>query len=389
MGNCSCLKCPGENEKSTMENFHEMQKPSLKQKLLCGDKKPQTEIQISMWEIVRLQSVLRGYLERKKTHIINRTKSIKAQFSSAIPDPLTESSPQIKPKKQFLPSSLSTITRSFLKEIPEEDIPDYSTAASRATLAKLGPYKIDEPFPENEPRMKHNPVELENGAIYIGEWNKNNQRHGFGLQLFTDGSQYEGYWIKDKANIKGRLVHDDGDVYDGEWKDDKACGYGIYVYIDGARYEGDWKNDKQNGIGTEYWPDGAKYQGEYLAGLKHGKGKFEWADGSTYEGDFKDNDIHGLGVYTWCDGRKYIGEWAKNKMHGRGTFTWSDGRSYKGEYAEDKKQGFGVFEWPDGRKFEGNWYNGNQNGVGWYSTTNGLKKKGEWKDGKRIAWITE
>ncbi|CAG9324149.1 unnamed protein product [Blepharisma stoltei] len=61
--------------------------------------------------------------------------------------------------------------------------------------------------------MKCNRVELENGSIYIGECYKKRQRHGFGLQLFTDGSQYEGYWIKDKANIKGRLVRYNGDIF--------------------------------------------------------------------------------------------------------------------------------------------------------------------------------
>ncbi|CAG9324147.1 unnamed protein product [Blepharisma stoltei] len=71
----------------------------------------------------------------------------------------------------------------------------------------------------------------------LENWNKNSLGPGFGLQLFTDGSQYEGYLIKNKANIKGRLVRVNWDVYEGERKNDKACGYGIYAYICGARYE--------------------------------------------------------------------------------------------------------------------------------------------------------
>ena len=106
-------------------------------------------------------------------------------------------------------------------------------------------------------------VEYENGAIYYGEWEKSgNRRHGRGIQVWTDGSRYEGYWIEDKANNKGKLIHSDGDIYEGEWLDDKAHGYGVYTHIDGAKYEGYWKEDKQDGKGKESWPDGASYEGD-------------------------------------------------------------------------------------------------------------------------------
>ena len=82
-------------------------------------------------------------------------------------------------------------------------------------------------------------VEYENKAIYFGEWEKNgNRRHGRGLQLWANGSKYEGYWKGDKANVKGKLTHPNGDVYEGEWLEDKAHGYGIYSQIDGLKYEG-------------------------------------------------------------------------------------------------------------------------------------------------------
>jgi len=52
--------------------------------------------------------------------------------------------------------------------------------------------------------------------------------------VWPDGSMYEGYWMDNKANGKGRLIHADGDVYNGFWKDDKAHGQGIYSHLDGA-----------------------------------------------------------------------------------------------------------------------------------------------------------
>jgi len=141
------------------------------------------------------------------------------------------------------------------------------------------------------------PVEYENRAIYYGEWNKEaKQRHGRGIQIWTDGSKYEGYWKNDKANIRGKLYHADGDIYEGEWLDDKAHGYGVYTHVDGAKYEGKWKEDKQDGIGKETWPDGACYEGEYKQGKKSGKGIFHWADGSQYDGHFFENNIHGKGI---------------------------------------------------------------------------------------------
>ena len=94
-------------------------------------------------------------------------------------------------------------------------------------------------------RIKRAVVTLENSARYEGEWDVDrNVRDGQGVQIWADGSLYEGYWRNDKANGRGRLIHADGDVYEGEWKDDKAHGFGKYYHTDGARYEGYWREDK-------------------------------------------------------------------------------------------------------------------------------------------------
>ena len=81
------------------------------------------------------------------------------------------------------------------------------------------------------------PVNLENGAVYSGEW-KNGLRDGRGLQNWPDNSKYEGDWKEDQANGIGKLTHADGDIYEGEWVNDKACGKGVYLHGNGARYEG-------------------------------------------------------------------------------------------------------------------------------------------------------
>ena len=40
-------------------------------------------------------------------------------------------------------------------------------------------------------------------------------RWGRGVQIYNDGSRYEGQWRNDQASGYGRLIHATGDVYIG------------------------------------------------------------------------------------------------------------------------------------------------------------------------------
>ena len=94
------------------------------------------------------------------------------------------------------------------------------------------------------------PKEIEKGIIYYGHWNpKTNERHGFGMQIWADGSKYVGYWKNDETNGRGRLIHHDGDVYVGEWKNNLAHGIGECTDAVGMVYRGSWVNDQQEGRG--------------------------------------------------------------------------------------------------------------------------------------------
>ena len=228
----------------------------------------------------------------------------------------------------------------------------------------------------------------DDGNLYHGEWDEKGNKHGRGVQLWPNGAKYYGYWINNKVNKKGKLVHREGDIYEGEWVDNKAEGFGIYTSLDGTKYEGYWVDDKQQGKGREEWPDGNIYVGDYMEGKKHGQGKFTWNDGAIYEGEFVDNNIEGKGFYIWADKREYNGEWKNNKMNGFGEFKWPDGRIYKGEYKDDKKEGFGIYMWPNGQKYKGSWKNGKQNGEGeFYSPETNEWTKHIWKDGRKITEI--
>lgn len=318
--------------------------------------------------IIRIQSVFRGFMTRKK-----HSSELEQLTSNRV---------------------LTTLQQDFtttmnINELP--NLPDFSNAATRETEQKIGPYiYINIPAAPGITLIEKGPIKLENGSVYFGQWRKTTQRDiiwGKGMQIWPDGAKYEGYWENGKASGKGRLIHADGDVYTGEWKNDKAEGYGEYRHKDGATYIGAWKDDKQHGYGIETWPDGSKYEGFYEDTKKKGKGKFYWSDSSSYEGEFADNNINGLGTYIWTDGRKFTGRWKNNKMEGRGVFTWLDGRRYEGEYVDDKKQGQGTFYWPDGRCYAGEWKNGKQHGKGKYTSADGKVREAEWRNGKRVRWL--
>ena len=228
--------------------------------------------------LLRVQARLRGLIARNKVRSLARNQNYMPNDSSM----------------KYNSIKSSKITEEQIKEL----------FAKYKPIVEMGErIKVD---------LKHT-VEYENKAIYYGEWSVDsnntgksnsisspNQRYGRGVQVWIDGSRYEGYWKTDKANIRGKLIHADGDIYEGEWLEDKAHGFGVYIHTDGAKYEGNWKDDKQEGTGKEIWPDGACYQGDYKQGKKSGYGKFKWSDGSMYEGNFFDNNIHGQGKFFYC-----------------------------------------------------------------------------------------
>ncbi|OMJ75614.1 hypothetical protein SteCoe_25204 [Stentor coeruleus] len=368
--NCSCLR-GGITEEKQLKFEQPWQ--GLSKEIKSMQSQPQPSTDTNLHPIVTLQSILRGYIFRKQHNLLYKSEPSKPSILLSKPIELSTNN-QIP----------TDIIRTEVIEIPESLVPDYNTTSTKTIEYHLGPYTCPDTFNDNIYRIRRGPVIIENGAIYIGEWNNDNQRHGYGMQQWNDGSKYNGMWKYDKASGKGRLIHADGDVYEGDWYDDKAHGFGVYLHTDGARYEGYWENDKQQGQGVETWPDGAKYEGKYKNGKKEGHGKFCWADGSVYIGNFVDNNIEGHGKYTWSDGRIFDGDWKNNKMDGKGIFSWSDGRSYNGEYFNDKKHGFGIFKWPDGRRYEGFWSEGKQHGKGVFISAQGLSKEGEWVEGKRV-----
>ena len=109
-------------------------------------------------------------------------------------------------------------------------MPDLSNQETRNTKQKLGFFQDNLDNSIFGSVSKKGPIEVEDGAIYQGQWNAQGMRHGHGIQVWPDGMEYEGYWANNMANYKGRLIMPNGDSYDGEWLSDKANGQGTFKY---------------------------------------------------------------------------------------------------------------------------------------------------------------
>ena len=121
-------------------------------------------------------------------------------------------------------------------------------ASARAVLVDVIPNYMNEAVKQTEARLpdliNKGPCKLDNDAVYIGQWNKHGQREGRGVQIWKDGSKYEGMWRADQTNGQGRLIHNDGDCYYGQWLNDRAHGFGTFERKHGPKYVGFWSNDK-------------------------------------------------------------------------------------------------------------------------------------------------
>ena len=263
---CSCLTEISREENSLrFENSREMIQDQAKKEIDIND-------------IIKLQGVIRGYADRKKAKVLyTNYRNIKSRVYRKIPNPDIS-----------LPPELIVLSQ----------IPSYTNPIVQTTFRKLGPFRHQNVNDKIE-RLSKGPILLKNQAVYIGEWNLLDQRDGYGMQIWPDGSVYEGYW-KNNTLFKGRLIYENGDAYDGEWYDNKANGKGICYYNDGSVYTGDWVSDRRHGIGVEIAVEGLSYKGEFHQDKKHGKGVLSFDEGSEYQGDFYNDQMHGFGRVLGC-----------------------------------------------------------------------------------------
>jgi len=302
-------------------------------------------------KIIKIQSIIRGFILRKNFCSINEKKEISLDYKTD----MHENHPLIIRLNNLLPKF----------ELSEKE-----TYYINNTNLKIGAFKYN------------------NNSIYKGMIDNYNLREGFGKLYLPDGSIYKGFFHNNKMEGRGRIMNINGFIYEGEFKNGQANGYGRYISLDGTSYKGTWLGDRQSGTGNEIYPDGSFYNGNFKDGKKNGNGKLIFKDKNIFEGNFVNNDISGEGAFYWKDGRIYIGNWKENKMNGYGIFIWPDKKKYYGNYINNVKEGFGCFYWNDGHKYEGFWKGGKQHGYGIMSGNKG-NKYGYWIDGKIQSKIND
>ena len=115
--------------------------------------------------------------------------------------------------------------------------------------------------------------------------------HGYGKEVWPDGSKYEGMYDKGVRTGQGIYNWPDKSCYKGSFKENEMCGFGIFEWENGNRYEGMWKGSKMHGEGKFVWRNGNAYLGGYEEGVKHGDGVFTYADGKAIRAKWVKGDI--------------------------------------------------------------------------------------------------
>ncbi|KAH3767382.1 2-isopropylmalate synthase [Pelomyxa schiedti] len=133
-------------------------------------------------------------------------------------------------------------------------------------------------------------------TVYEGWWN-NGQRNGHGTWRSPEtGTIYCGEWDHDVMSGTGRMLigdnstrhHDPGGSYVGARKNDEFHGEGVRLWSNGDRYQGDWEDGKEHGKGTKRWArDGSSFAGVWERGVPV-KGTMEWPNGDKFTGTFTD-----------------------------------------------------------------------------------------------------
>ena len=192
---------------------------------------------------------------------------------------------------------IQSVFRRFLSKLSVspsivlEEVPGYITnAIVNQRLEELGPL-APQTSPSNTLSM--GPTRLANGSVFLGNWNKNGEPHGFGTMYSIDGGLSEGQWRKGRLHGVGRKIYPNGTVYVGEWQEGKRSGKGTEQCTGGQCYIGEWLKDFKHGYGEEQWPDGSAYSGYYNVGAFEGSGRLTLENGVVLEGNFCNDQLNG------------------------------------------------------------------------------------------------
>ena len=223
---------------------------------------------------------------------------------------------------------------------------------------------------------------------YIGNYDQDGYKDGFGILKWSNGIIFKGYFEQDRINGWGIVIYNNQDIFKGEFSNGKANGFGNYLYRNGKIQIGYWANDIFSGVGYEFY-NNEYYIGEFFKGEKTGIGTFRAKnkdndkDNIIYEGEMRNNKYHGFGIKYDEDGNIHFGNFVNNFKEGFGESFSKAGQKFIGYFKNDQKQGFGLYYLLKQTYLVGIWENGKLEGI----TKIFIGKEtnyGIWKKGKKV-----
>ena len=183
----------------------------------------------------------------------------------------TESKPPVDEMMQLI--RVQSLVRGFLERRKYRiRLMEIEGSSKYFKLEEAKETLTDNVYVDSEPLIQRK-YKYTTGAVYDGTW-KGGMRHGTGTMSWLGNARYIGGWQFNQACGQGKFIEERGDVYEGRWARNKANGFGTYTNMEGMRYEGNWKDDQQHGFGRETLANGAIYEGEYHLKFKEGHGKY-------------------------------------------------------------------------------------------------------------------
>lgn len=181
-----------------------------------------------------------------------------------------------------------------------------------------------------------------NPSQYIGNYDEEGRKKGFGILKWSNGTIFKGIFEKDNINGWGIVLYHNEDIFKGKFSDNIANGFGIYLYNSGKLKMGYWNNDILIGLGYEL-NDKEYYEGEFENDEKNGIGTFISNNNNKiiYEGEVKNNNYEGYGI-KHSDKGAYYGFFKNNEIEGLGELLYESGLRYIGNFKSGKIEGFGI-----------------------------------------------
>lgn len=176
------------------------------------------------------------------------------------------------------------------------------------------------------------------------------KKHGTGVILFANGSQFTGQFQDDKrstgllrlGNCEYFVSFTGGDEIVQEYR---VCCMLLSLLV-GSKTK---KCFFLNGRVIERYKDGSliNIKVEVVEGKFALTGAYTGSDGRTFQGEFKDSKMWGQGTCKYPNGDSFEGNFKNDFKSGSGVMNFAIGNVFTGQFDEDNKLKTGIFKITD------------------------------------------